>query len=65
MFTVTPKARLALSANARITASLPPPGGQGAIRVMGLLGKLLRLLCAKLSELKLKPAKPVASDCSQ
>ena len=38
--TDTPKDREALSANARMTASLLPPGGQGAIKVIGLLGNL-------------------------
>jgi hypothetical protein len=38
--TATPKARLALSAKARNTASLGPPAGHGTIKLMGLLENL-------------------------
>jgi hypothetical protein len=37
--TCPPKALLALSAKARMTASLEPPAGQGQISLMGLAGK--------------------------
>jgi hypothetical protein len=56
---VPPSARPALSAKARITASLLPPAGQGAIKVMGLLGNLS---CAQLLEMMAGAANTEA-DC--
>jgi hypothetical protein len=48
--------REALSAIARITASVEPPAGQGQINLMGREGKLL---CAKAGKAMLAaPAKP-------
>ncbi len=46
--TVPPSALLALSAKARITASVEPPEGQGQMSLMGLAGKAWA--CAKLGK---------------
>ena len=61
--TATPKARLALSAKARNTASLGPPAGQGTIKLMGLLGNLscahaARLMSAGAAMLATEAARP-------